>query len=220
MGGIPNCKLNVDDTYSEVVGNGGANMVLRDNPQKKKWSLGTALDTSFYPPVANFSRPSMQGMDCPRGWMELAAFHLGNGQLWSGFDDCQLELNRSRDAALVQEIKALINGARKVEVQVMKRHKNGASHELAKVGRVEVKTAVWLQSSPEGAVNIFALDRSIEIPQGFKLSPVGPRPPIWRSLHRTPANFGRVSLFLSEGSSIRFFSLRLLRFFCLFFASH
>lgn len=36
---------------------------------------------------------------------------------------------------------------------------NSISHELARIGQVDIKTAVWLGSGPEGVVNLCELDR-------------------------------------------------------------
>lgn len=58
----------------------------------------------------------------------------------------QKTTNRSRNASLVQEIKALVRGEWKVIVNAIRRTKKYVSHELARIGHVDVKTAVWSMS--------------------------------------------------------------------------
>ncbi|XBH94238.1 hypothetical protein VPH35_085057 [Triticum aestivum] len=68
-------------------------------------------------------------------------------------------ISQAADAALVQEIKMLIRGDRRVQVKAIKRERNQFSHELARIARTCIKTAVWLGSGLEGIVNLCVLDQ-------------------------------------------------------------
>ena len=69
-------------------------------------------------------------------------------------------VDRSQYTALVQEISAMMRGDRQIKVKAIKRECNLVSHELAKIGRVEVKTAVWLRSGLGRVVKLCALDHT------------------------------------------------------------
>ncbi|XBI14198.1 hypothetical protein VPH35_140815 [Triticum aestivum] len=72
----------------------------------------------------------------------------------------QKNINRSPNACLVHEIKELLDSDREVVVRAVRRSRNRVSHELARIGRVDVKTAVWLRSGPNRVVELCEMDHS------------------------------------------------------------
>lgn len=55
----------------------------------------------------------------------------------------QESINRARDACLVHDIKGLIRTEREMEVKHIRRARTHVSHALTRIGRVNVKIAVW-----------------------------------------------------------------------------
>lgn len=58
------------------------------------------------------------------------------------------EVDRSRYAMLIKQIRRLMREGREVKVAHIVREQNGVSHYLALFGRTEKRTAVWLGSGP------------------------------------------------------------------------
>ncbi|XBI86137.1 hypothetical protein VPH35_094151 [Triticum aestivum] len=150
-------NLNVDGAFSEHAGNGGAGMVLRN-------SDGNIIFTSCRHLFAcdNALRAELEackeGISLALEWSSLP-FIIETDSSVAARMISQAAVDRSKDAALVQEIKMLTRGDRRVQVKAIKRERNQVSHELARIARTDTKTAVWLGSGLEGIVNLCVLDQ-------------------------------------------------------------
>jgi ribonuclease HI len=139
-------KVNVDGAFSKEGGTGGGGVVMRDHH-----GGFLAGSSHFFPRVSDPERAEL--LACKMG-VELARERgivrvvLETDCLGAVAKLKGLELDRSMQGPLVEEIKALLGEFEDIRVTHVRRSCNGVAHVLAQLGCKDMVNDVWVDAPP------------------------------------------------------------------------
>jgi ribonuclease HI len=143
-------KLNIDGSYFEKYGNGGAGIILRDDLGAIIFSACSYLSSCSSPLEAELvacyegiagtrehtASPCVMEMDCTED------VHMLNSP----------KVDRSKLTHIVEEIKRMIQLDPRFQLLHIDRSQNRASHLLANYGRSTATYVIWIRTGPENVV--------------------------------------------------------------------
>lgn len=144
-------KLNIDGSFSSEDGGAGSGMVLRRHDGSIIISVCRSLWSC---PDARHAELAgcMEGLALAHQWTNLPIILECDSKqavemIWSQDQD------RSQYSMVVTEIKRLLN-ERECSITHISREQNNVSHVLAKFGRTEDRTVVWIASGPSNILRL------------------------------------------------------------------
>jgi ribonuclease HI len=140
-------KLNVDGAWSMESKKGGIGMILRDDEGSILFTACKFLQSCDTPLEAELCA-------CKEGLTR--AMDLTGKPIWVECDSLEatslikdVNLNRSHNASLINEIKSLCAGERECRVTHVRRELNYVSHTLAKLSFNSACSMVWIRHGPD-----------------------------------------------------------------------
>ncbi|KAM0924261.1 hypothetical protein ACQ4PT_004995 [Festuca glaucescens] len=145
-------KLNVDGSFSEATGSGGAGMVLRDDTGAVIVSACRYIPSCSSPLEAELVA-CREGVALARQWSNKSCtMEVDSREAVKMINS--LEMDRSSLAFTVQDIKDLPKLDPRFQAVAIDRFNNQASHLLANLGRSKARTITWVGTGPNDVLSI------------------------------------------------------------------